>query len=62
MQTLTSRQEIQTKEREQFIKRALAARDRFLQTGIAVDGNAFGDYLKAKVRGLKNPERPSLGF
>jgi len=35
-----------------FIERALRSRQHMANNGLVVDGALFGDYLKAKVRGL----------
>lgn len=40
-----------------FVSQALLARTRVIEGGCAVDGAAFADYLKARVRG-QTPERP----
>ena len=44
--------------RHSLIEQALASRQRVATTGLVVDGAAFGEYLKAKVRGnaAKRPE------
>lgn len=36
-----------------FVADALRARKQVVASGQAIDGPAFGDYLKAKARGLK---------
>jgi predicted transcriptional regulator len=48
----------QAETRQTLIEQALASRQRVAQTGLVVDGAAFGDYLKAKVRGhaAKRPQ------
>lgn len=40
-----------------FVSQALQARTRVIEGGAVVDGPAFADYLKARVRG-KAAERP----
>ncbi|MDD2740948.1 MAG: hypothetical protein PHV02_01620 [Rhodocyclaceae bacterium] len=40
-----------------FVYQALQVRTRVIEGGGVVDGAAFADYLKAKVRG-ETPERP----
>jgi predicted transcriptional regulator len=47
----------QAETRQTLIEQALASRQRVAQTGLVVDGAAFGDYLKAKVRG-QTAEQP----
>ncbi len=47
----------QAETRQTLIEQALASRQRVAQTGLVVDGAAFGDYLKAKVRG-QTAKRP----
>jgi predicted transcriptional regulator len=48
----------QAETRHSLIEQALASRQHVATTGLVVDGAAFGDYLKAKVRGkaAKRPE------
>lgn len=41
-----------------FVSQALQARTRVIEGGAVVDGAAFADYLKARVRG-QAAERPS---
>ena len=41
-----------------FVARALAARAQVIATGQAIDGPAFADYLRGRVRGQPAP-RPS---
>ena len=41
-----------------FVAAALLARQSTVQTGLVIDGPAFGDYLKARARGV-NAKRPS---
>jgi predicted transcriptional regulator len=43
---------------EAFVTRALAARERVLAGGQVVDGPAFADYLRRRVRG-KTSHRPA---
>lgn len=53
------RQELDRAEAEgAFLSRALEARQRVEATGMAIDGAAFGRYLRARVRGQaeKRPE------
>lgn len=40
-----------------LVAAALRSREQVLASGTVLDGKAFGDYLKAKVRG-QNPRRP----
>ena len=47
----------QAETRLTLVERALAAREHVAKTGLVVDGAAFGDYLKAKVRG-QTAKRP----
>jgi predicted transcriptional regulator len=50
---------LSTAEQQQsFVAAALRARQATVHAGLVVDGPAFGDYLKARVRGV-NAERPS---
>jgi predicted transcriptional regulator len=48
----------QAETRQTLIEQALASRQHVAKTGLVVDGAAFGDYLKAKVRGqvAKRPQ------
>jgi predicted transcriptional regulator len=52
----------QAETRQTLIEQALASRQRVAQTGLVVDGAAFGDYLKAKVRGqtAKRPQAAGI--
>lgn len=43
---------------QSFVAAALRARQTTVQTGRVIDGPAFGDYLKSRVRGMKKV-RPS---
>ena len=45
-------------QQQNFVAAALLARQRTVQTGLLIDGQAFGEYLKARVRGVKTV-RPS---
>ena len=49
---------VQAEARQSLVEQALASRQNVAKTGMVVDAAAFGDYLKAKVRG-KNPSRPT---
>lgn len=42
-----------------FVSQALLARTRVIEGGGVLDGAAFADYLKARVRG-QTPERPDV--
>jgi len=46
-------------QQQSFVAAALRARQTTVQTGLVIDGPAFGDYLKARVRGVKTV-RPGL--
>ena len=48
--------------RHSLVERALAAREHVAQTGLVVDGAAFGDYLKAKVRGQATKRPQAVGI
>ena len=52
----------QAEARQTLIEQALAARQRVAQTGLVVDGSAFGDYLKAKVRGQATKRPQAVGI
>jgi len=43
---------------QSFVAAALRARQNAIQSGLVIDGPAFGDYLKARVRGV-NAKRPT---
>ena len=42
-----------TEEHSAFVAEALRARKQVVTSGQVIEGRAFSDYLKAKVRGLK---------
>jgi|APGre2960657373_1045057.scaffolds.fasta_scaffold287981_2 predicted transcriptional regulator len=52
----------QQDEQRQLVSSALRAREQALKSGQVVDGHAFVDFLKAKVRGgsVKRPKSISL--
>jgi predicted transcriptional regulator len=52
----------QAETRQTLIEQALASRQRVAQTGLVVDGAAFGDYLKAKVRGQTAKRPQAVGI
>ena len=52
----------QAETRQTLIEQALASRQRVAQTGLVVDGAAFGDYLKAKVRGQTTKRPQAVGI
>ncbi len=52
----------QAETRQTLIEQALASRQRVAQTGLVVDGAAFGDYLKAKVRGQTTQRPQAVGI
>ena len=52
----------QAETRQTLIEQALASRQRVAQTGLVVDGAAFGDYLKAKVRGQATKRPQAVGI
>ena len=52
----------QAEARQNLIEQALASRQRVAQTGLVVDGAAFGDYLKAKVRGQTAKRPQAMGI
>jgi predicted transcriptional regulator len=43
----------QAEQHQAFVAHALRSRKRVLSSGQVIDGAAFGDYLRAKVRGQK---------
>jgi predicted transcriptional regulator len=49
----------QAETRQTLVEQALASRQRVAKSGMVVDGAAFGDYLKAKVRG-QTAKRPQV--
>jgi predicted transcriptional regulator len=52
----------QAETRQTLIEQALASRQLVANTGLVVDGAAFGDYLKAKVRGQATKRPPAVGI
>lgn len=52
----------QQDERSQLVMSALRAREQVLKSGQVVDGHAFGDYLKAKVRGVSAKRPKSIAL
>ena len=52
----------QAEARQTLIEQALASRQRVAQTGLVVDGAAFGDFLKAKVRGQATKRPQAVGI
>jgi predicted transcriptional regulator len=52
----------QAETRQTLIEQALASRQRVAQTGLVVDGAAFSDYLKAKVRGQTAKRPQAVGI
>ena len=52
----------QAETRQTLIEQALASRQSVAQTGLVVDGAAFGDYLKAKVRGQTAKRPQAVGI
>lgn len=58
MRTDTEHQVHKAGEQHLLIKQAVASRERVIQTGLVFDGKEFGEYLKAKVRGLQTSEYP----
>lgn len=45
-----------------LVAAALRAREEVLATGTVLDGKAFGDYLKAKVRGTRARRPRAIGL
>ena len=43
----------QAEQQQSFVAAAVHARQNTVQTGVVIDGPAFADYLKARVRGEK---------
>ncbi len=52
----------QAETRQTLIEQALASRQRVAQTGLVVDGQAMGSYLKAKVRGQSSHRPEAVGI
>jgi predicted transcriptional regulator len=52
----------QAETRQTLIEQALASRQLVANTGLVVDGAAFGDYLKAKVRGQATKRPAAVGI
>ena len=52
----------QAETRQTLIEQALASRQRVIKTGLVIDGAAFGDYLKAKVRGQPATRPKAIGI
>ena len=52
----------QAETRQTLIEQALASRQRVAQTGLVVDGQSMGSYLKAKVRGQSSQRPEAVGI
>lgn len=42
---------VRLEQQDAFVARALAARERAVMSGTAIDGPSFADYMRARVRG-----------
>jgi predicted transcriptional regulator len=46
----------QSEQQQSFVQQAVKARQKLIQTGQALDGDALSQYLKAKARGKSMPK------
>lgn len=53
---------VRLEQQDAFVARALAARERAVTTGKAIDGTSYASYLRARVRGEPTSRPLPAGF